>query len=141
MKIMNFFFTETATPEIYTLSLHDALPISAFVRARVEAAGRLARLVLKALDEGEAGDPTAQAGGLILRPCVLPRVMHLFRGHYARSLLPLASDCDAMMRMTAARRWLTSPNWGRPRDLQFPLPRSEEPPVWKGCRSRAPPST
>src|SRR5690348_17897347 len=25
---MDFFFTDTATPEIYTLSLHDALPIS-----------------------------------------------------------------------------------------------------------------
>src|SRR5438105_11205753 len=25
-----FFFTHTATPEIYTLSLHDALPISTF---------------------------------------------------------------------------------------------------------------
>src|SRR5437762_13678908 len=25
-----FFFTDTATTEIYTLSLHDALPISAF---------------------------------------------------------------------------------------------------------------
>src|SRR5438132_11586775 len=24
----SFFFTDTATPEIYTLSLHDALPIS-----------------------------------------------------------------------------------------------------------------
>src|SRR3712207_8026151 len=29
----NFFFNDTATTEIYTLSLHDALPISALVRA------------------------------------------------------------------------------------------------------------
>ena len=28
-----FFFTDTATTEIYTLSLHDALPISKFSRA------------------------------------------------------------------------------------------------------------
>src|SRR5690349_23351292 len=28
-----FFFTDTATPEIYTLSLHDALPISFMGRA------------------------------------------------------------------------------------------------------------
>src|SRR3712207_9469560 len=28
---MYFFFNDTATPEIYTLSLHDALPISAGV--------------------------------------------------------------------------------------------------------------
>src|SRR5579875_4169800 len=29
-----FFFNDTATTEIYTLSLHDALPISVFLRAR-----------------------------------------------------------------------------------------------------------
>src|SRR5689334_24303042 len=29
-----FFFTDTATTEIYTLSLHDALPISATARSR-----------------------------------------------------------------------------------------------------------
>src|SRR5438445_6310389 len=29
-----FFFNDTATPEIYTLSLHDALPISASRRVR-----------------------------------------------------------------------------------------------------------
>src|SRR3712207_8712541 len=32
-----FFFNDTATTEIYTLSLHDALPISAQHRARLEA--------------------------------------------------------------------------------------------------------
>ena len=30
MWVMMFFFNDTATTEIYTLSLHDALPISAF---------------------------------------------------------------------------------------------------------------
>src|SRR2546430_13099805 len=30
-----FFFNDTATTEIYTLSLHDALPISGFRRQRV----------------------------------------------------------------------------------------------------------
>src|SRR5256885_15279925 len=30
-----FFFNDTATTEIYTLSLHDALPISAFKPARL----------------------------------------------------------------------------------------------------------
>src|SRR5215475_16191667 len=30
---VSFFFNDTATTEIYTLSLHDALPISASVRA------------------------------------------------------------------------------------------------------------
>src|SRR2546426_11467189 len=41
-----FFFNDTATTEIYTLSLHDALPISARVQAyRVRRAGESARLV------------------------------------------------------------------------------------------------
>src|SRR2546425_2652345 len=31
-----FFFNDTATTEIYTLSLHDALPISRWTRARFE---------------------------------------------------------------------------------------------------------
>src|SRR5690242_20981626 len=33
-----FFFTDPATPEIYTLSLHDALPISTGVRGNHDAA-------------------------------------------------------------------------------------------------------
>src|SRR3712207_9132330 len=28
LRVNNFFFNNTATPEIYTLTLHDALPIS-----------------------------------------------------------------------------------------------------------------
>src|SRR3712207_7660693 len=35
-----FFFNDTATTEIYTLSLHDALPICRLVRARAAAAAR-----------------------------------------------------------------------------------------------------
>src|SRR2546430_5448236 len=34
-----FFFNDTATTEIYTLSLHDALPISILARAVVNATG------------------------------------------------------------------------------------------------------
>src|SRR3712207_8227555 len=34
--VMFFFFNDTATTEIYTLSLHDALPISIYVRAILE---------------------------------------------------------------------------------------------------------
>src|SRR2546430_11538181 len=37
-----FFFNDTATTEIYTLSLHDALPISA-LGARVRACGTVGR--------------------------------------------------------------------------------------------------
>ena len=86
------------------------------------AAGRLAHLVLRALDEGEVGDPTAQVAGLILRLCVQPRVLHLFRGHYARSLLSLASEFDTMMRTVAAKLWCTSPAWSQAVDLQVRLP-------------------
>src|SRR2546429_8265770 len=32
IKVFFFFFNDTATTEIYTLSLHDALPISVLVR-------------------------------------------------------------------------------------------------------------
>src|SRR5436189_6149297 len=39
-----FFFNDTPTTEIYTLSLHDALPISPWSRARVEQPRPAARL-------------------------------------------------------------------------------------------------
>src|SRR2546429_2711948 len=57
-----FFFNDTATTEIYTLSLHDALPISG-VRERGVDAGlvhqqeRPARLADAALQVGQAGRP------------------------------------------------------------------------------------
>src|SRR3712207_7814213 len=56
-----FFFNDTATTEIYTLSLHDALPISAAggqegVAVAVVAAGELHDLVA-------AGDAAGQAHG------------------------------------------------------------------------------
>src|SRR3712207_8570268 len=35
-----FFFNDTATTEIYTLSLHDALPISSWTRARRDRGSR-----------------------------------------------------------------------------------------------------
>ena len=39
-----FFFNDTATTEIYTLSLHDALPISMIRKAKVEDWPRLLEL-------------------------------------------------------------------------------------------------
>src|SRR3712207_6859245 len=38
-----FFFNDTATTEIYTLSLHDALPISSSPRSRTSARSRSTR--------------------------------------------------------------------------------------------------
>src|SRR5690348_18246531 len=40
LVIFFFFFNDTATTEIYTLSLHDALPISNFVSGELEKVSR-----------------------------------------------------------------------------------------------------
>src|SRR3712207_7522318 len=50
-----FFFNDTATTEIYTLSLHDALPISA--------GACVAHLQLRGADAHAAGGNDASAGG------------------------------------------------------------------------------
>src|SRR2546430_4968001 len=49
-----FFFNDTATTEIYTLSLHDALPISDVISYRVYRAA--ARGALEKVDERPAGE-------------------------------------------------------------------------------------
>src|SRR5690349_25157016 len=49
-----FFFNDTATTEIYTLSLHDALPISLADRAEKQRGLLAARAVGKALEGVEA---------------------------------------------------------------------------------------
>src|SRR2546429_9910146 len=45
-----FFFNDTATTEIYTLSLHDALPISLGLRRRLARCRRAAGLALRQID-------------------------------------------------------------------------------------------
>src|SRR5438132_8035997 len=59
-----FFFTDPATPEIYTLSLHDALPICGVARRTV----RRARRRPASHHPGPRPDPV-RAGGL---PGVVP---------------------------------------------------------------------
>src|SRR2546426_11349847 len=67
-----FFFNDTATTEIYTLSLHDALPISevrgagpdrpgveAFHRARPQAGAALGRPLAREAHFGASGLPRA----------------------------------------------------------------------------------
>src|SRR5260370_3536446 len=69
-----FFFNDTATTEIYTLSLHDALPISPDVEPRREAGG-----LLRPRRRGDAGDPAGDrlrhepARGAEAQGPVLPR--------------------------------------------------------------------
>src|SRR6266536_6347918 len=56
LSIFFFFFNDTATTEIYTLSLHDALPISA---------EDLAHYLIAQLDGGRYGEGTVlSAGGM-----------------------------------------------------------------------------
>ena len=45
-----FFFNDTATTEIYTLSLHDALPISFFVEESKDCVERLLSTIKAAVD-------------------------------------------------------------------------------------------
>src|SRR3712207_7188229 len=57
---MIFFFNDTATTEIYTLSLHDALPISSVVRPFDAIVLRCSRCGPAAMAMGcEAGSPAA----------------------------------------------------------------------------------
>src|SRR5256885_15748909 len=51
-----FFFNDTATTEIYTLSLHDALPISCGAHAAQRHAGHAARHGIARAERGDRGD-------------------------------------------------------------------------------------
>src|SRR3712207_9564514 len=68
-----FFFNDTATTEIYTLSLHDALPISRLGGQRAGGRGPPARPGRRCADHrpprrGAAPDRPRQAGGLTPLP-------------------------------------------------------------------------
>src|SRR5256885_8639490 len=62
-----FFFNDTATTEIYTLSLHDALPISALVRPGLLQAHR------GCVDLGELGLEIGAQGVSVAVPVALDR--------------------------------------------------------------------
>src|SRR3712207_8742839 len=53
-SVVFFFFNDTATTEIYTLSLHDALPISETFLDRLSSGLRVADLVETVVDPREA---------------------------------------------------------------------------------------
>src|SRR5256885_11211577 len=60
--ILSFFFNDTATTEIYTLSLHDALPIYARRPHRADAARLRAPAAAGADRRGPGGDRGPRAG-------------------------------------------------------------------------------
>src|SRR2546430_3042526 len=68
-----FFFNDTATTEIYTLSLHDALPISG-------AGNRRAGGIPRAAGEWRDGGPAIRVGRRLAADRTLPRVSRQ-RGH------------------------------------------------------------
>src|SRR3712207_8316247 len=76
---LSFFFNDTATTEIYTLSLHDALPICAAGRQRRQAAGE--PLVYDRRRAGEPGAVTPEAG----RPVGGGGRAHTYRASRERS--------------------------------------------------------
>src|SRR2546430_12015095 len=58
-----FFFNDTATPEIYTLSLHDALPISRGAQLRAVRGRMRGRQRRHCGGAGRAGHPERAAAG------------------------------------------------------------------------------
>src|SRR5712675_1027066 len=72
-----FFFNDTATTEIYTLSLHDALPIfprgrAGVVKLEVNAVGRVIRELDR--EEGNPGDELGLTIDNELQAAVLSRI-------------------------------------------------------------------
>src|SRR5256885_12634403 len=85
-----FFFNDTATTEIYTLSLHDALPISAYCE-------RLAAYMIKAAREAklrtswtESDAPYEEALLQFVRSALEPRDNNLFLGDFIEFQRPVA---------------------------------------------------
>src|SRR2546422_11494160 len=89
-----FFFNDTATTEIYTLSLHDALPISS--RRAASSGHTLPR----------AGPPPGLG--------VAREAPHPLDGHGIGSRCPYSASMDLPMRCVARKRWvLTVPTLTR----------------------------
>ena len=113
-----FFFNDTATTEIYTLFLHDALPIwrgaarplfGETARGLGMDAGRM-RVLLLAVAAALAGATVSFAGLLGFVGLVTPHIMRRFSGGEARALLPacalggavLLLVCDTASRLVFA---------------------------------------
>src|SRR3712207_7864646 len=64
ISILFFFFNDTATTEIYTLSLHDALPIYAALHALARVAGEHFHHLVRAQERGGLPPPHQRPGPL-----------------------------------------------------------------------------
>src|SRR2546425_11153094 len=102
LSLFFFFFNDTATTEIYTLSLHDALPISDQPGEPLAAArpGENAELHLREaeLGPGVIGGDAVAAGESELEPAAEARTVDPDRdrlgeaGHTPQHLLPLGRE-------------------------------------------------
>src|SRR5258708_30013870 len=77
VKYFFFFFNDTATTEIYTLSLHDALPIC---------------LAVGEVEEGDAGNACSSA-----EPDVVPRHAHRSEEHTSELQSPDHLVCRLLL--------------------------------------------
>src|SRR6267143_7330118 len=74
-----FFFNDTATTEIYTLSLHDALPIS------TRGAFKVCTVARRALMSGSSGDLDLERSRVLLRVFAVPHhAVHQLRAAHRR---------------------------------------------------------
>src|SRR2546430_13357605 len=85
MILSFFFFNDTATTEIYTLSLHDALPIS------LACAGLANAQVNARSDNGDKNSPTPP--GLYITPTALPKDRKSTRLNSSHSQISYAVFC------------------------------------------------
>src|SRR3712207_9576166 len=93
MSFLFFFFNDTATTEIYTLSLHDALPISGFLHP--------SRIGLDVLHQHERG--TAET-----MPCrrVLPTACHRHKRRGASVAILVRSRSEEHTSELQSRQYL-----------------------------------
>src|SRR3712207_8546619 len=104
-----FFFNDTATTEIYTLSLHDALPIwrSRFRSFLVGGSDSTACAVRRATPNGRSEEHTSELQSrqylvcrLLLEKKKIPRSRHAHREYEHHALPPPCSSCTRRQRLS-----------------------------------------
>src|SRR5438445_8232082 len=99
LHVRSFLFNDTATAEIYTLSLHDALPICSRLRIRVDhlALGLLRVLLLHPRDVERSEEHTSELQSRQYLVCRLllekkKRKRSRSLAHHASSILAVTPD-------------------------------------------------